>query len=59
LLSISPDSVCLRRQSARFKSGEEPTEKDTDTKRLVLTWSGILYSFSLQMSFDLSILEII
>ncbi|XP_061985681.1 SHUGOSHIN 2-like isoform X9 [Populus nigra] len=32
--SISHDSVCLRRQSARFKSGEEePTENNVDTKR--------------------------
>ncbi|XP_024462150.2 SHUGOSHIN 2 isoform X11 [Populus trichocarpa] len=31
--SISHDSVCLRRQSARFKSGEEePTENNVDTK---------------------------
>ncbi|KAJ6690503.1 hypothetical protein OIU85_006735 [Salix viminalis] len=32
--SISHDSVCLRRQSARFKSGEEEsTENNVDTKR--------------------------
>ena len=50
LLSISHDSVCLRRQSARFKSGEESTENNVDTKRFVLTWSRIMYSFGSQMS---------
>ncbi|XP_052312076.1 SHUGOSHIN 2 isoform X12 [Populus trichocarpa] len=35
--NVEKKSVCLRRQSARFKSGEEPTEKDTDTKSRICT----------------------